>query len=375
MGMVKALAATTRRIAACSLLLAGAAMPAFAAESTIRYVPDADLRVLDPIFTTAGTTLNHGYMIYDFLLAPDAKMDPRPQMLESYDVGADGLTYRFKLRSGMKWHDGTPVEAKDAVASLKRWGVKVPAGQDPFLHVSEVAATGPLSFEIRMKDRFAPLIASVTEPINPPFIMREKDALTDPNTAVTHAIASAPFAFVKEEWVPGRKVVYRKFADYVPRPEPAEHLAGGKVVKVDRVEWRILPDANTAAQALGSGEVDYLENPNIDLLATLRSNPNVVIQVVNPLGYQMILRPNHLIQPFNNVKIRQALLYAVDQDAYLTAAVGDASLRSPCWAVSIVGAPVPTQAGPGDWASPGSKRDKAKQLLKEAGYNHEPVVG
>jgi peptide/nickel transport system substrate-binding protein len=225
-------------------------------QSVIRYVPDADLRVLDPIFTTAGTTLNHGYMIYDFLLAPDAKMDPKPQMLESYDTSPDGLTYKFKLRPGMKWHDGTAVEAKDAVASLKRWGVKVPAGQDPFKHVKEVVATGPLTFEIHMADKFAPLIASVTEPINPPFIMREKDALIDPNTAVTEAVGSGPFEFVKEEWVPGSKVGYRKFAGYVPRTEPAEHLAGGKVVKVDRVEWRILPDANTATQALASREVD-----------------------------------------------------------------------------------------------------------------------
>ncbi|MBI3497226.1 MAG: ABC transporter substrate-binding protein [Proteobacteria bacterium] len=361
-------------LAVLSLALSLAAAPAAFADSVIRYVPDADLRVLDPIFTTAGTTLNHGYMIYDFLLAPDAKMDPRPQMLESYEASPDGLVYRFKLRPGMKWHDGTPVEAKDAVASLKRWGIKVPAGQDPFQHVSDVVATGPLAFEIRMKDRFAPLIASVTEPINPPFIMREKDALTDPNTAFTEAVGSGPFAFVKEEWVPGSKVVYRKNAAYVPRSEPAEHLAGGKVVKVDRVEWRILPDANTAAQALGSGEVDYLENPNIDLLATLRGNPNVVIQVVNPLGYQMIMRPNHLIQPFNNPKVRQALLYAVDQDAYLTAAVGDASLRKPCWAIFICGSPLETKIGLGDWTAAGAKRDKARQLLKEAGYANEPVV-
>ena len=97
-------------LAGATMLAAMSAMPAMA-ETVIKYVPDADLRVLDPIFTTAGTTLNHGVMIYDFLIAPDGKNQPQPQMLESWNASADGLTYTFKLRAGLKFHDGTAVTA------------------------------------------------------------------------------------------------------------------------------------------------------------------------------------------------------------------------------------------------------------------------
>jgi peptide/nickel transport system substrate-binding protein len=356
---------------ACGTMLA-AGLPA-TAETVIKYVPDADLRVLDPIFTTAGTTLNHGVMIYDFLVAPDGKNQPQPQMLESWNVSADGLTYTFKLRSGQKWHDGTAVTAEDAVASLDRWGAKVPSGRDTYTRVAETKATGPATFEIKLKKPFPRFINFVAEPINPPFIMRKIDAKTDPNTAITTAVGSGPFRFDREDWIPGSRVSYSKNKDYVPRTEKAEHMAGGKVVKVDKVEWVVLPDSMVVANAVAAGEVDYLENPLIDMLPTLRKNPNLVIEVVNPLGYQMILRPNHLVPPFNNAKVRQVLLYAVDQIAYLEAAVGEADLRKPCWAILICGGPYETEAGLGDWTRPGAM-DKAKQLLKESGYKGERVV-
>ena len=218
------------------------------------------------------------------------------------NASADGLTYTFKLRSGLKFHDGTAVTAADAVKSLDRWGAKVPSGRDTYARIAETKATGKDTFEIKLKKPFPRLIAFLSEPINPPFIMREVDAKTDPNTAITSAVGSGPFKFVREEWIPGSRVVYAKNPDYVPRSEKAEHMAGGKVVKVDGVEWVILPDPMVAANAVGTGEVDYLENPLLDMLPTLRKNPNVVVQVVNPLGYQMILRPNHLVPPFDNPK-------------------------------------------------------------------------
>ncbi len=368
----------TRHLSRLKTALAGATMLAAAAAApvvaeTIKYVPDADLRVLDPIFTTAGTTLNHGVMIYDFLISPDGKNEPQPQMLDSWKVSADGLTYSFKLRPGQKWHDGTAVTAKDAVGSLKRWGAKVPSGRDTFARIADVVTTGTDTFDIKLNKPFGRLISFLAEPINPPFIMREVDTKTDPNTAITSAVGSGPFRFDREEWIPGSRVVYSKNKDYVPRTEKADHLAGGKLVKVDKVEWVILPDPMVAANALSTGEVDYLETPLIDMLPTLRKNPNVTVQVVNPYGYQLILRPNHLIPPFDNPKVRQVLLYAVDQGLYLGAAVGDASLRQPCWSILICGGPYDTQAGLGDWTKPGAL-EKGKQLLKESGYKGERIV-
>jgi peptide/nickel transport system substrate-binding protein len=347
------------------------------AESVLRLVPQADLKILDPFFTTANITSNHGYMIYDVLFALDATLTPKPEMVDTYAVSADNLVWSFKLRDGLKFSDGSPVEAKDAVASIKRWAARIPAGQTMMLFTDTIVATGPQSFEIRLKRPFGPMLLALASPENPLFVMREKEGLVDPNTQITESIGSGPFVFVKEEWVPGSKVVYKKNPLYVPRSEPPSGFAGGKVAKVDRVEWMYIPEAATATQALAAGEVDMVEIPSGDLLPVLRKNPDVVVRVIDPVGTQAIMRPNHLVPPFNNEKARQALLYLVgDQRDYLEAMVGDAQLEVPCWAVLVCGTPLETQAGVGAWAKGDQKANiaAAKALFKEAGYKGEKVV-
>ena len=136
--------------------------------------------------------------------------------------------------------------------------------------------------------------------------------------------------FEKDQWVPGDKVVYSKFEDYVPRDEPSDGFAGGKVVKVDRVEWIYIPDTNTATQALIAGEVDAYEIPPIDLLPVLEADPNIEVRVLDPLGKMGHIRPNHLYPPFDNVKARQALQLLVDQKAFLAAQVGNPTYEKFC---------------------------------------------
>ena len=108
---------------AAPAVLGPSATPA-SAETVLRVIPHADLKNIDPIWTTAYITRNHGYMVYDTLFAMDERLIPRPQMVDSWTVSQDELTWTFVLRDGLKWHDGTPVTAEDCVASLKRWGVR-----------------------------------------------------------------------------------------------------------------------------------------------------------------------------------------------------------------------------------------------------------
>jgi peptide/nickel transport system substrate-binding protein len=347
------------------------------AQSVLRLVPQADLKILDTVQTTNNITSNHGYMIYDTLFSLDSKLMPKPQMVESYTKSADGLNWTFKLRPGLKFHDGQPVTAKDVVASIQRFSKRIPAGVTMMQFAKEVVATGPDTFEIRLNKPFGLVLETLAGPENPLFITRESDAALDPNTAMTTAIGSGPFIFVREEWVPGSKVVYKKNPDYKPRAEPADGFAGGKLAKVDRVEWLVIPDSNTAVQALIKGEVDIIEIPQTDLLPFLRKDPNTAVKVIDRVGTQAIYRMNHLIPPFNNAKARQALLYATgDQKDYLASMIGFADYERPCWAVFICGTPFETQAGVGDWAKGDKKAnvEKAKQLLKEAGYKGEKVV-
>src|SRR4029077_14238569 len=135
------------------------------------------------------------------------------------------------LRDGLKFSDGTPVEGKDVVASIKRWAARIPAGQAMMRYATDVVATGPKGFEIRLKEPFGPMLLALAAPENPLFIMREKEGLVDPNAQITEAIGSVAFFFVKEKWAPGNKVVYKKNAAYVPRRERASGFAGGKLAK------------------------------------------------------------------------------------------------------------------------------------------------
>jgi peptide/nickel transport system substrate-binding protein len=345
-----------------------------AQQKVLRVVPDGDLKVLDPIFTTAGTTSSHGYMVYDVLFSEDSRFQPRPQMVESWTKSPDELTWTFRLRDGLVFHDGTPVKADDAVASLKRWGARIVGARILMQRIASVDAIGEREFVIRLKEKYPPLISTLANSDQPLFVMRKAEANTDPNTAVTTVVGSGPFIFKQDEWRPGQRVVYVRNPSYRPRSELADGYAGGKVVRVDRVEWTYIPDAATAVQALIAGEVDIYELPPNDLLPLLERAPTVKLEVANRQGSSPILRPNHLIKPFDNPKVRQALLYAVDQSAVLAAITGSPDLGKPCWALFTCGTPLETNVGLGDFARPTSNPQRARELLREAGYANERIV-
>ncbi len=218
--------------------VAAAMLSAASAEKVLRIVPHADLKNVDPIWTTAYITRNHGYMVYDTLFAVDEKGKVQPQMVGKYSLSDDKLTWTFTLRDGLKWHDGTPVTSEDCISSIKRWGKRDGAGQKLMDFTAEMKAVDAKTFTLTLKEPYGWVIDSLGKiSSNTPFMMQKKYADTDAFTQVTEIVGSGPFKFVKEQWVPGSKVVYVKNTDYVPRSEPASGAAGGKVVKVDRVEW------------------------------------------------------------------------------------------------------------------------------------------
>ena len=344
-----------------------------AAESVLRVVPHADLKNIDPIWTTAYITRNHGYMVYDTLFAMDANLKPQPQMVDTWTVSDDQLTWTFRLRDGLKWHDGNPVTAEDCVASLKRWGKRDGMGQALMDVVADLSATDAKTFVMKLKEPYGLVLDSIGKiSSNVPFMMPKRLAETDPFEQVPEIIGSGPFKFSKDEWVPGAKVVYTKNEDYVPRSEPPSGAAGGKIAKVDRVEWIYIPDPQTAMNALINGEVDYFENPPPDLAPILEQADHVVVEVNDPLGNQGMLRMNHLLPPFNNNKIRQAVLKTIDQEVYMQAAVGNPKFYSICYSLYACGSPLQTDAGYDSLKKPSIKA--AAKMLKDAGYDGTKVV-
>jgi peptide/nickel transport system substrate-binding protein len=359
--------------AVTALALAIGLGPAAFAESVIKVVPYADLKIIDPIWTTSNITAYHGALIYDTLFGVDDKLQPKPQMVDTWTLSDDKLTYVFKLRSGLKWHDGTPVTAEDCVASLKRWAVRDGAGQLLMQRTASLTAEDAMTLKLVLKEPFGLVLDFLGKTSTPlAFMMRKKDAETDPFKQITEAVGSGPFKFVKEDWVPGSKVVYVKNADYVPRQDPTNGFSGGKVVHVDRVEFDYLPDAQTAQAALVNGEIDYYENPPIDLLPILKAAPNVTVAVTNPAGNVGVMRLNHLQPPFDNPKARQALLYLFNQTDYLQAMIGNSDYYRTCSSVYTCGTPMEVKDPPPWFGHPDIA--KAKELLKEAGYDGRPVV-
>jgi peptide/nickel transport system substrate-binding protein len=362
--------------AAATLAIAVPRRPARAADDkkTLRFIAQSDLRVLDPIWTTAYISRNHGYCVYDTLFAVDAEFAPHPQMVGDFDVSADKLSYHFTLRDGLGFHDGSPVRAIDCVASLKRWMVRDSHGQSLALALDEMKPDGDKSFSIKLKEPFALLLDALAKVSSlAPFMMPERLANTDPFKQITEAVGSGPLKFVKEEFQPGHMVVYVKNTDYVPRKEAPSWASGGKVVKVDRVEWLNIPDAMTKAGALNAGEADWWENPPVDVLPVLTANPDIVVQRADALPAPIMVKFNHLLPPFDNVKLRQAVMAVTDQADFLTALAGDKSNWDICPSFFTCGGPSANTAGSEaltgkrDW-------DKAKKLVAESGYKGEKVV-
>lgn len=360
---------------AAALLALSACVTGFAenaSATTLVAVPHSGLRILDPIITTAHIVRNHGYMVWDTLLSYDSDFKPQPQMAD-FTVSDDKLTYTFKLRDGLKWHDGAPVTAEDCIVSLQRWGKRDTSGQVLFDKTESLTAADDKTIVLKLKEPFTYVLDVLAKPSSVvPFMMPKRIAQTPADTAITEIIGSGPFKFVKEEYQPGVKSVYEKFTDYVPRAEAPSGLAGGKVVKVDRVEWISMPDAQTAVNAIQSGEIDYLETPSVDLLPLVEGNDELTVEVMN-LGSQTMGRMNFLYPPFDNKKIRQAAMKAINQKDVLDALIGNPDYYTVCGSVFGCGTPLESELGAETLTKSGDI-EGAKALLKEAGYDGTPVV-
>lgn len=361
------------RFAACAVLaLSAATLPAWAQPKTLKIVAQSDVKILDPTFTTAYITRNFGYMVYDTLFAQDAQGKIQPQMVDKYTASKSGAEWKFTLRPGLKFSDGTPVTSADVVASLQRWSTKDSLGRALVAAGGQWSADGANAFSLALKEPFAMVLEALAKPSSfPPFILPERLARMPTSAPLTEVLGSGPYLFKRDEWTPGNKVVFVRNPNYAARNEPPSGLAGSKKSLVDRVEWLYLPDANSAISALKRGEVDIIEQVPPDFIAPLQTDS--AVKVGSAGAFQGLLVPNHLHPPFNNPKIRQALLHAINQQAFLTAMGYPLSMRMTyCATFFICGSPNESAAGAAPFRTPDLA--KAKTLLAEGGYRGEKVV-
>ncbi|MGJ7543697.1 ABC transporter substrate-binding protein [Variovorax sp. LT1R16] len=355
-----------------TLAIASASLPVLAQTKTLKVVAHADLKILDPTFTTAYISRNFGYMVYDTLFAQDATGKPQPQMVEKYTTSKDGKQWSFTLRPGLKFSDGNAVTSADAVASLQRWGARDSLGRAMGNVGAEWKVVDARNFTLTLNEPFGMVLDALAKPSGfPPVVLPERLAKMSATSPLPEVLGSGPFIFKRDEWVPGSKAVFVRNPNYVARTEPASGLAGSKKSSFERVEWLYLPDANSAISALKRGEVDFIEQLPPDYIAPLRADSNLKVGAFGT--YQGFLVMNQLHPPFNNPKARQAMQMATSQDKF-TAAMGyPLDMRvTYCATFFICGSPNETSAG----AEPFRKPDiaKAKQLLAESGYKGEKVV-
>lgn len=367
-----------RRRSVLATPLAGLAAPAFAQGTrarTLRFVPQANLTSLDPIWTTAAVTENHGWTVFDTLYGMTDDLKVAPQMAEGHTVSDDGRTWLIRLREGLRWHDGERVLARDCAASLARWARRDTFGQSLGAVVEAWEAADDRTIRIRLKSRFPLLLEAIGKPAAVvPFMMPERIARTDPFQQITEVVGSGPYRFVPGEYVSGSRAVYAKFDGYVPRQEAPSRTAGGKVAHIERVEWTIMPDSATAAAALQAGEIDWWEQINADLAPLLRRARGVEVKVLNTLGYIGVARFNCLHPPFDKPAVRRALLQAISQEDYLRGVTGnDPNAFRSCLSMWPCGTPYESATG-NDLLRAPRNLDAARAAIRAAGYNGERIV-
>ncbi len=341
----------------------------------LRFIPDADLAILDPTWVTAYQTRDHGFMVYDTLFGQDQNYQPKPQMLEGASVEKDGLEWRLVLRQGLVFHDGERVLSRDAAASIRRWVKRDVYGSALGAVLNEIITPDDRTLVIRLKSPF-PLLADALAKTSPMMcgVMPARIAEADPTKPITDPTGSGPFVYVADERVAGSRVVYRKFDKYLPRDEAAERTAGGKRVNFDRIEWTILQDPSTASGALQNGEVDWYYTPAADLLSLLGRSKGVTLRVVVPTGTIATMRFNQLQAPFNNPAMRRAMYSAITQSDYMIAVNGEDRKR---WNDGVgyfcPETPMASSAGMEALTGPRSIED-AKRAIAAAGYAGEKVL-
>lgn len=363
----------TSRCVKTALTLSTALLCSVGAAQTVRAVLHSDLKVMDPLVSTAYIVRTHGLMVWDQLVARDAEGRVQPQMADRWEISADGLTYTFVLREGLQWHDGSPVTSEDCIASIQRFLKRDASGMRMAGFVKDYEAVDSKTFRIHLNEPYGLVLETLSKPsLSPMLIMPKAVAATAPSEPIKpeQVIGSGPFIFKRDEWKPGEQVVYVKNPNYRPRSEAASGLAGGKVVHVDRVEWRAISDGQTALAALTQGEVDMVELVASELVPLARQEDGIVVAPTWKQVY--FFRPNWVHPPFDNPKVRQAAMVALSQEQMLKGMVGDPQYFKVCRSAFACNSPVASAEGMEGMVAGDAKR--ARSLLEEAGYDGTPIV-
>jgi len=358
---------------AALVLVAGSALPAEAQKKggILKVGNLGEPPSLDAHWTTASITETLTNHIYEGLYSLDSNNRPIPMLAESHTVSKDGLTYTFKLRQGVKFHNGKEMTSEDVVASLARWGKQSIYGKALFAQVAEWKALDKYSVEMKLKEKSAIVLISLAVPNNfgaiYPKEIAEKFA---PEVKATEYIGTGPFKLA--EWKPDQYIRMVRFDEYSSRNEKPNGYGGGKTAYLDEVRWQPVPEVATRVAQVETGELDFADDLNLDAYDRLKANPNVRPIVSKPY-YWLVAVLNKKEGLMTNQKLRQAWQAAIDVEPIMKNVAGghsefyrmDSSLimtEIVAWHTKLPGLP---------WNE--HNKAKVQKLLQEAGYKKEPI--
>ena len=351
------------------------ARPAIGAKTqTLVCVPQNPLSSFDPIWTSAQIARNAGFMIFEMLYGRDENNIPRPQMIESGVMDPDGKRWTLRLRDNLNWHDGEKVLARDCEASIRRWMRRDQAGASLGQRLDVIEMPDDRTLVFRLNRPYVHLPTVLSRFVTPPVMVPERLAKTDPFKQMPEAIGCGPFRWLAKEHIQGSFAAFARNDRYVPRDEPSSYTAGGHRVLLDRVEWKMITDGATAANALVTGEVDWVEIPLPDLLPMLKRAPGVKTGVLDEAGQKHILRMNHTTGPTANPAIRHAIMAAIDQKEIMTAVIGGDPANA-LTGIGFLNSGDKTVDQAGMEALRGARpAAEVKAMLDKAGYKGERLV-
>jgi len=336
---------------------------------TLRVAEIGEPLTMDTVATTATQTSNITHAVFEELLAFDAAWRVQPLLAESFTKSQDGLTYTFKLRKNVQFHNGKEMISEDVVASLNRWGKMSPRGVVAYKTVESVTGPDKYTVVVKLKEAFAPLPIFLGYPNGAAAIMPKEIVDATGAGPLKQFIGTGPYKFV--EWVPDRHVKLARFDNYAARSEAPSLYAGKREALADEVYFYPVAQVATRAAGVQSGDYDIADNtPNQDAYGQFKKDPRVVVEPIRP-GTFLTFFFNKKQGIMTNEKLRQAVEVALDMQPIMKASFGDPELFSLGPSIYPQGTPYYTTAG-SEWYNVHDTA-KAKQLMKEAGYNGEPI--
>ena len=348
------------------------APPEFLAKvgGTLIHVPASDISFLDPSPSGILPDFYHGMLAYDHLFGMDENGVPQPQMVGDWSVSADGRSWSFTLRDQLMFHDGSPVTTDEVICSLDRnlRGRSV-LGKLLAVDLDSMSKVDDKTFTIELSADFGLVLDALAEnAVGSAIIYTMEDCVVDPLEAADVKIGNGPMRFV--EWNPGSDALYVRNDAYVPRPEPVSDYAGGKIINIDELKYQIIPDRNTRAIALETGQVDMIDFPLEDDHARLSQSSDLEVRYDKLEGFDFVTM-NQLAPPFDNIHARKALITGIPQSDLLAAAYPD-GFWTECAAAYGCGGRWESSVGPqGDYIN--GDADAARAHWELSGYDGSPI--